>query len=91
MSDWNDLVRMAKSSGRMPLIIIRYPSSRYGFVGSIPFDLTHEAPSLYEPHYRASNIYETEQEAITAVLALGIEQFQLSDCSWYGPHQASAK
>ena len=65
--------------------ILRYPSGRYGLVGSIPYALTepstHGTPHI--PPVRASLVWDTENEAIRALLALGITRFQLADCSWY--------
>ena len=50
--------------------ILRYPTGRYGLVGSVPVALN-------------SRVWETEHEAITALLAYGCTRFQLADCSWY--------
>jgi len=72
----------------MSTAIQRYPTGRYGIVGSIPYDLTeparHGTPQV--PPLRVSKVWDTEQEVIDALLAIGIERFQLADCSWYqGP------
>ena len=58
------------TTARFGLAILRYPSGRYGFVGSVPAAL-------------ADQVYQTEEAAIEAVLAIGITRFQRADCSWY--------
>ncbi len=65
----------------MSTAILRYPSGRFGIVGSIPYELTKpaKAPSTG----RNSLAWDTEEEAIAALLALGITHFQRADCSWY--------
>ena len=62
--------------------ILRYPSGRHGIVGSVPVELTHVSPtSIFS--VRVSNSWDTEAEAIAALLALGYTRFQLADCTWY--------
>ena len=56
---------------------------KYGFVGAVPVALSVAKPSYSSPDNRISNHYDTEQEAIDALLSIGITRFQLSDCSWY--------
>ena len=60
--------------------ILRYPSGRYGLVGSVPEELAWQpaAGSL-----RVPRTWDTENEVIRALLAEGITHFQLADCSWY--------
>jgi hypothetical protein len=74
---------MAILSGRMATVILRYPSGRYGLAGSIPGELTELDPRAFSPGQRKSMVWNTEQEAIDALLAVGITRFQLADCSWY--------
>jgi|TARA_R100000049_G_C1864073_1_gene26425 hypothetical protein len=70
---------------RLSTAILRYPTGKYGIVGSIPIELTeistHGTPQ--HPPNRVSMVWETEREAIDALLAIGVDRFQLSDCSWY--------
>lgn len=68
--------------GKLATVIMRYPSGRYGIVGSVPEELTEEYQSGFTVG-RKSQIWDTEEEVITALLGIGVAQFQLSDCSWY--------
>jgi hypothetical protein len=68
--------------GKLSTAIMRYPTGRYGIVGSIPIELTEEYRSGFTVG-RTSRTYETEQDAIQALLGVGVTSFQLSDCSWY--------
>jgi hypothetical protein len=76
---------MRMFSGRMSTAIQRYPSGRYGIVGSIPYELTEPNPqgTPQIPPLRRSLVWNTEQEVIDALLALGLTHFQRADCSWY--------
>lgn len=65
----------------MSTAILRYPSGRFGLVGSVPAALTKERGGLYPG--RDSMVWETEQQVIDALLAIGITRFQRADCSWY--------
>ena len=105
-------MKMAKSinfpsEGRLSTAILRYPTGKYGIVGSIPIELTKisthskgkwwDTWGPYQPAYfwtcptgtpqhppnRVSMVWETEREAIDALLSIGVDRFQLSDCSWY--------
>ncbi len=63
---------MAKQSVRAPryaTAILRAPSGRYIIVGSVPVSLAEMA-------------WDTEQEAIDAIIACGVTRFQGSDCRW---------
>lgn len=71
-------------TGRMSTAIQRYPSGRYGIVGSIPGELTELDPKAFSPGQRKCRVWNTEQEVIDALLSLGITHFQMADCSWYG-------
>ncbi len=66
---------------RMSTAISRYPSGRYGIVGSVPIELTKPGRTPVAP--RQSLAWDTEGEAIAALLAIGITRFQLADCTWY--------
>ena len=68
---------------RMSTAILRYPSGRYGLVGSVPAQLTKPQERCLTPGARVSMAWNTEQEAINALLSIGINKFQLSNCSWY--------
>ena len=63
--------------------IQKYPSGKYGIVGSIPYELTKHRGGLFPG--RKSMVWDTEKEVIEALLKLGITKFQLADCSWYKP------
>ena len=69
---------------KMPTAIQRFPTGAYGFVGAIPIELTEESrhgtPQF--PPSRQSVVFATEQEAIDALLNIGVTRFQLSHCSW---------
>ena len=71
--------------GRMSTAISRYPSGRYGIVGSIPYELTepdlHGTPQI--PPNRRSKVWSSEQDVIDALLAIGWTKFQRVDCSWW--------
>lgn len=76
---------MAVLGGRMSTAILKYPSGRFGLVGSIPVELTEPEPKAFSPGQRRSMAWDTEQEVIDALLAIGCTKFQLADCSWYQP------
>ena len=61
--------------------ILRYPSGRFGIVGSIPVALTRERGGMF--HGRDSMVWATEQEVIDALLSIGVTRFQRADCSWF--------
>jgi len=66
----------------------RYPSGRFGIVGSVPAELTEPQRSgtPQYPPVRVSKVWDTEEQVIQALLGIGISKFQLADCSWYhGP------
>lgn len=66
---------------RMSTAILRFPSGRFGLVGSIPYSLTK--PVKAPASGRASLSWDTEQEVIDELLAIGITHFQKSDCTFY--------
>jgi hypothetical protein len=80
LSDYNGLTRLMNST--LPTAIIKYPTGRYGIAGSVPYELTRERRTVYSV-IRVSNTYDTEQAVIDALLGIGIDRFQLSDCTWY--------
>ena len=59
-----------------------YSKVDFGKVAKNPYELTEEYKGLYPG--RKSKAWDTEQEVIDALLAIGIIHFQLADCSWYG-------
>ena len=61
--------------------ILKYPSGKYGIVGSVPYELTKPYGGPFPG--RNSMVWDTEQEVIDALLEIGITRFQLSNCSWY--------
>ncbi len=87
MYEIGDFIRQRDKCHKLSTGIQRYPSGRYGIVGSIPAELTHESTSGTPqwPPVRVSNSYNTEEEVINALLEAGITEFQLPDCSWYKP------
>jgi hypothetical protein len=72
-------------SGRMSTAILKYPTGRYGIVGSVPYELSEPMPHAFTPGQRRSQVFETEQDVIDALLAIGCTRFQLADCTWYQP------
>ena len=87
MSDYNDLCRFMRSKLPTAIQKITYEcknQGKYILVGSVPIALTEPSPTLYNKDNRSSMHWDTEQEAIAALLKLGYTKFQLSDCSWYG-------
>lgn len=63
--------------------IIQYPSGRFGLAGSVPCALSVPVKKALTPGLRQSMVWENENDAIRALLDIGITEFQLSDCSWY--------
>ncbi len=68
---------------RMSTAILKYPSGRYGLAGSIPYELTKPELRSLTPGARSSMVWESEQEAIDALLGIGCTKFQRADCTWY--------
>lgn len=68
---------------KLSTAILRYPSGRFGIVGSVPYELTEPAKNSLTPGLRKSMVWETEQEAISALTAIGLTHFQKADCSWF--------
>jgi hypothetical protein len=78
----SELAFTLRNMHKMSTAVICYPSGKYGIVGSVPIELTEEAVSGFSVS-RRSKVFDTEAEAIAALLAIGVTKFQLSDCSWY--------
>lgn len=76
---------LAVFSRPMSTCILKYPSGRFGLAGSIPVALTVKDPKAFTPGQRKSMAWNTEQEAINALVGIGCSRFQLADCSWYTP------
>jgi len=69
--------------GKMSTCIQKYPSGRFGLVGSVPAELTKPDEKSLCPGARKSMVWETEGAAIADLLKIGITRFQLPDCSWF--------
>jgi hypothetical protein len=80
MSDYNEMVRFLKSP--RPTCILKCPSGRFALVGSVPVQLTKPSNSPFSPD-PVSLVWDTEREAMDALLSIGINRFQRADCSWY--------
>lgn len=78
-----ELSQFINRKGSFSTAILKYPSGRFGIVGSIPYDLTEPAKNSLTPGLRKSKVWETEQDVIDALLSIGITHFQKSDCSWF--------
>jgi hypothetical protein len=59
MGEWNELVRF--TSAKLSTAINKYPTGKFGIVGSIPIQLTREKQSGFGT-IRVSKVYNTEQE-----------------------------
>ena len=59
---------------RYATCIIRFPTGRFGLVGTVPYSMR--------------GTYDTEQDVIDGLLALGLNRFQLDNCSWYDTTRA---
>jgi hypothetical protein len=73
---------------RLSTGIQKYPSGKFGIVGSIPIELTEPYTSGFTQG-RASRVWEALQDVIDALTGLGITRFQLPDCSWYDESHAT--
>ena len=69
-------------TAKLPTVILPNPNGTYSLAGSIPLELTKQIRNPYGRD-RVSQVWQTEQEVIDALLGVGITRFQLSDCSWY--------
>jgi len=69
--------------GRSSTAILKYPTGRFGIAGSVPYELTRPTPKSLTLGARSSIVWETEKEAIDALLNIGMTEFQLADCTWY--------
>lgn len=70
-------------SGGFSTAILKCPNGRFCLVGSVPAALTKERGGMFPG--RDSMVWDSEQEVIDALLAIGVTRFQLADCSWYEP------
>jgi len=77
-----EMARALKMMSNLATCIIKNPAGTYSLVGSVPAALTKPYTSGFTQG-RNSIIFKTEDEAIQALLDIGIERFQLSNCSWY--------
>lgn len=69
------------AGGAFPTAILRCQTGRFKLVGSVPAALTKERGGLFQG--RDSMTWETEEEAVRALLAIGVTRFQRADCSWH--------
>lgn len=76
--EWNQLAALHS----LPVAILRYPNGRFGLVGNMPGELTVPYTSGFTSG-RKSMSWDSEEEAIAALLGLGITHFQRADTSWY--------
>ena len=68
--------------GKLSTAITKYPTGKYGIVGSVPVELTKEVRGKFGIT-RSSLIWEAEQDVVDALLNIGIMKFQMADCSWF--------
>ena len=78
-----ELSNYINRSAKLATAILKCPTGKFTLVGSVPRALCHPIPKSLTLGAMSANTYETENEAIDALLAIGITRFQLSDCSWY--------
>ena len=71
--------------------IIKLPTGKYTLVGSVPIELTTLRPTLGNPDHWDTQVFETEEQAINALLHLDITKFQLSNCLWYSKAKEASK
>ena len=62
---------------RYTTAILKYPTGKYSLCGAVPVDLMTGVEKNYFP------IWDTEQQAIDALISVGITTFQLSNCEFY--------
>lgn len=77
-------------NARMSTAITKYPSGRYGIVGSVPVSLCTQATNAIGQTYYKPKVWDSEQEVKAALIAEGVPFFQLNDCTWY-PHEPTAQ
>ncbi len=68
---------------KMSTAILKCPTGVYTIVGSVPIELTVPDTRSYTPGARKCLTWGTEQEAINALLSIGMTEFQLPNCQWY--------
>ena len=73
---------------RHPTIARNKGDAAYFLVGSVPAALTVERHVPFTTP-RVSITWATEQEAIDALLALGVSHFRRHDCTWYDQVQGA--
>lgn len=61
-------------------------NDKYTIVGSVPVELTYQGKNSLGLPITKTKIFDTEDQAINALLELGIFHFQLSNCLWYDDH-----
>ena len=78
-----ELSNYINRSAKLSTAILKCPTGKFTLVGSVPRALCHPTPKSLTLGAMSANVYDTEDEVIDALLAIGITRFQLSDCSWY--------
>jgi len=78
-----EMAQYINRKGTFSTAILKYPTGRFGIVGSVPFELTVSVPNSITLGARKSMAWDTEDEAIKALLAIGLTRFQLSNCKYY--------
>ena len=87
MYEISDYIRTKR---QMSTVILKTPTGKYTLVGSVPIELTSPRPTMGNPDHRDTQIFETEEQAINALLQLDITKFQLSNCLWYSKAETPA-
>ncbi len=83
----SELAQAMRCIRQMSTVIVRYSSGHYGIAGSVPFALTEERRGRFYVT-RESKTFETEEDAINALLAIGVTHFQHADRTWHDAKEA---
>ena len=73
-------------NAKMSTAILKTPNNKYTIVGSVPIELTYEGKNSLNLPVKKVKSFDTEEDAIQALLELGIYHFQLSNTNWYDDH-----
>ena len=81
----NEMAQYINHKATYSTCITRYPTGRFGLVGSVPVELTQPARhgTPQHPPVRESMAWKSEQEVVDALLSIGVTRFQLANCAWY--------
>ena len=77
-----EMSQALKMISHLPTAISKNPNGTYSIVGAVPSELCEPYTSGFTTGLK-SKVWQTEQEIINALIALGYKKFQLADCSWY--------